>query len=76
MNNKYITKQCRNLAHNGKVPAMLFILSHYDRYMKAVAVDAIKTSFANRGGDYDVFAEDLIQEIKVNIIMNSCKLKG
>lgn len=74
--NSYITKQCRNMAHNGNIQAMIYILAHYDKYIKAMALNAVKFAFANRKGDYEVYTEDLIQEINVNVIMNSYKFKG
>lgn len=73
--NSYITKQCRDMAHNGNAQAMIYILAYYDKYIKAMALNAVKSAFANRKGDYEVYTEDLIQEIKVKIIMNSHKFK-
>ena len=72
----YITKQCRDMVHNGNAQAMICILTHYDKYIKAVACDTISSLFENRTGDYEVHVEDLVQEIKVSIIMNAHKFKG
>ena len=37
--NSYITKQCRDMAHNGNAQAMIYILAHYDKYIKSYGVE-------------------------------------
>lgn len=71
----YITKQCRDMAHSGNIQAMVNIIKHYENYICTIAIRTMNAISTTQMEDYTNYTEDLIQEIKVNIIMNAHKFK-